>query len=97
MSSWTEPGSGHRTADFHVDGGDLVQDRFFWGTGAGLGYQTVVGAIQVPVGYKLNPSALDVRDPQQVLDALNSGRSVQSVPTDSGRRWHFHFSIGATF
>jgi outer membrane protein insertion porin family len=82
---------------FHVDGGELVQDRFFFGTGGGIGYETVVGAIQVALGYKLNPSALDVRDPNEVVNAVVNGRPLSSVPTDSRRRWQLHFSIGATF
>ncbi|HEX2249186.1 MAG TPA: BamA/TamA family outer membrane protein [Gemmatimonadales bacterium] len=82
---------------FHLDGGDLVDDRFFFGTGAGIGYETVVGAIQVALGYKLNPSALDVRDPNDVVNAVVNGRPLSSVPIDSRRRWHLHFSIGATF
>jgi outer membrane protein insertion porin family len=82
---------------FHLDGGDLVDDRLFFGTGAGIGYETVVGAIQVAVGYKLNPSALDLRDPNDVVNAVVNGRPLSSVPTDSRRRWHLHFSIGATF
>jgi outer membrane protein insertion porin family len=82
---------------FRLEAGDLEQDRFFLGTGAGVGYETVVGAIQVAVGYKLNPSALDLRDPRDVLQALLDGRPLSGVPADSRRRWHLHFSIGATF
>ncbi len=83
---------------FALDAGDdLEQDRFFFGTGAGIGYETVVGAVQVSLGYKLNPSALDVRDPDEVLQALQEGRPLSSVPTDSRRRLQLHFSIGATF
>jgi outer membrane protein insertion porin family len=82
---------------FRPDLGGLVQDRFFLGAGGGVGYETVVGAIQVALGYKLNPSALDLRDPNEVVDALVSGRPLSEVPTDSRRRWHLHFSIGATF
>jgi hypothetical protein len=65
--------------------------------GAGIGYETVVGAIQFAVGYKLNPSPLDLRSPQDVLDALEEGRPLSSVPTESRRRLHLHFSIGSTF
>lgn len=82
---------------FRLEAGDLEQDRFFLGTGAGVGYETVVGAIQVSVGYKLNPSALDLRDPQAVLEALLDGRPLSEVPAEARRRWHLHFSIGATF
>ena len=82
---------------FRLDAGELVQDRFFLGTGGGIGYETVVGAVQVAVGYKLNPSSLDVRDPDDVVNALVNGRPISEVPIDSRRRWHLHFSIGATF
>ncbi|MBA3317501.1 MAG: BamA/TamA family outer membrane protein [Gemmatimonadales bacterium] len=82
---------------FSLGAGELDQDRFFLGTGAGIGYETVVGAVQVSLGYKLNPSALDVRDPDAVLQALREGRSLETVPTDSRRRLQLHFSIGATF
>ena len=82
---------------FSLDAGELEQDRFFFGTGVGIGYETVVGAVQVSLGYKLNPSQLDLRDPDEVLQALEEGRPISSVPTDSRRRLQLHFSIGATF
>jgi len=76
---------------------DLEDDRLFLGTGVGIGYETVVGAVQVAVGYKLNPSALDVRDPDKVLKALEAGDPISSVEPESRRRFQLHFSIGATF
>lgn len=82
---------------FSLDAGVLDEDRFYQGVGLGIGYVTVVGAIQVALGYKLNPSPLDLRSPQDVLDALSSGASIESAPTSSSRRFHLHFSIGATF
>jgi outer membrane protein insertion porin family len=82
---------------FSLDAAELDQDRFFLGTGVGIGYETVVGAVQVALGYKLNPSALDQRDPDEVLQALREGSPLSSVPTESRRRLQLHFSIGATF
>jgi outer membrane protein insertion porin family len=82
---------------FALNAGELDQDDYFASVGAGIGYETVVGAIQFAVGYKLNPSALDLRSPQGVLDALEEGRPLSSVPTESRRRWHLHFSIGSSF
>jgi outer membrane protein insertion porin family len=82
---------------FDPNAGELEQDRFFMGTGVGIGYETVVGSVQVAVGYKLNPSALDVRDPDEVLRALRDGTPIESLSTDSRRRFQLHFSIGATF
>jgi outer membrane protein insertion porin family len=75
----------------------LAQDPFFFGTGGGVGYETLVGAIEVAVGYKLNPSALDLRDPGAVMSALSSGGAITDVPSDARRRWQLHFSIGASF
>ena len=82
---------------FDPNAGELDQDRFFMGTGVGIGYETVVGGVQVALGYKLNPSALDVRDPDEVLQALREGRPISDEDTDSRRRFQLHFSIGATF
>jgi outer membrane protein assembly factor BamA len=82
---------------FALNAGTIDQDEFYQGAGFGVGYETVVGAIQVAVGYKLNPSALDLRDPQEVADALQRGLPIESAPASSSRRWHLHFSIGATF
>ena len=82
---------------FALNAGELNQDGYYSSVGAGVGYETVVGAIQFAVGYKLNPSALDLRSPQGVLEALQEGRPLSSVPIESRRRWHLHFSIGSTF
>jgi outer membrane protein insertion porin family len=82
---------------FDLEAGELEQNRFFLGTGIGIGYETVVGAVQVALGYKLNPSSLDLRDPDDVLRALQEGTPIDSVETDSRRRLQLHFSIGATF
>ena len=82
---------------FALNSGELEQDDYFHAVGAGLGYETVVGAIQFAVGYKLNPSELDLRSPQDVLQALTEGRPLSSVPVENRRRWHLHFSIGSTF
>ena len=82
---------------FDPSAGELAENKFFMGTGVGIGYETVVGAVQVAVGYKLNPSALDVRDPDDVLQALENGTPIADQPTSSLRRFQLHFSIGATF
>ena len=82
---------------FALDAGIIDQDEFYQSVGFGIGYETVVGAIQVGLGYKLNPSPLDLRDPQDVADALQRGLPIESAPASSSRRWHLHFSIGATF
>ncbi|HEX5576350.1 MAG TPA: BamA/TamA family outer membrane protein [Gemmatimonadales bacterium] len=82
---------------FKLQAGELDQDKLYTSVGAGIGYETVVGAVEVAVGYKLNPSPLDIRSPEGVLAALQQGRPLSSVPTENGRRWHLHFSIGSSF
>ena len=82
---------------FALNAGVLDEDAFYQAVGVGIGYTTVVGAIQVAVGYKLNPSPLDLRSPQDVLQALSNGTPIEDAPTSNARRFHLHFSIGATF
>lgn len=73
------------------------QEDFFWSTGAGLQLQTLAGALRVSVGYKLNPSLLDLRDAGQVAQALIQGRPISDVPEENIRRFHLHLSIGRGF
>ncbi len=89
--------------DPRFDGLDVNPDRFFYSTGAGLEFATPVGAIQLSLGYKLNPDYFDLRDPDDVLDAIEDGRPLSTVdPTTlfgipESNRLHLHFSIGQTF
>jgi outer membrane protein insertion porin family len=69
----------------------------FFTTGGGLGYYTPVGAIRFDVGYKLNPSVFDLRDPQDVLDAILAGQDASTAPTDPWRRFGFHIALGLFF
>jgi outer membrane protein insertion porin family len=82
---------------FALNAGVIDEDAFYQAVGVGIGYQTVVGAIQVALGYKLNPSAFDLRSAEDVRAALTNGTSIEAAPTSSSRRFHLHFSIGATF
>jgi outer membrane protein assembly factor BamA len=82
---------------FALNSGVIDEDKYYHAVGVGIGYETVVGAIQVALGYKLNPSPLDLRSPQDVADALRNGTPIEAAPTSSSRRFHLHFSIGATF
>lgn len=81
---------------FEVD--DLHDERrWFFGTGAGVDLNTLVGPIKFSVGYKLNPSPLDLRDAADVLEALEADRPIESAPTDWRKRWHIHVSLGRAF
>jgi outer membrane protein insertion porin family len=65
-----------------------------WSAGVGLSYQTPVGALGLSLGYKLNPSPLDLRDAGKVLDAYVAGQPIESAETDALSRLHLHFSFG---
>jgi outer membrane protein insertion porin family len=81
---------------FEVD--DLQDERrWFFGTGAGIDLNTLVGPIKFSVGYKLNPSPLDLRDAADILEALQEERPIESAPTDWKKRWHIHVSLGRGF
>ncbi len=73
------------------------EQRVFYATGGGIGYYTPVGAIRFDVGYKLNPSLLDERDPQDVLNALIAGQPPSAARVDPWRRYAFHFALGLFF
>lgn len=73
------------------------QDRAYYSAGGGFGVQTPVGPIRVSVGYKLNPSPLDLRDPSEVLDVLLQGQSILDAPTRKWRRLQVHLTVGRVF
>jgi outer membrane protein insertion porin family len=82
---------------FRLDAEDFEQDELFYAVGGGVSYQTVVGAVQLAIGYKLNPSALDLRSAEDVLAARQAGLPATTAEERSGQRWHLHFAIGSTF
>ncbi|HET9886138.1 MAG TPA: BamA/TamA family outer membrane protein, partial [bacterium] len=73
------------------------EERFFYGTGAGVDYLTSVGAVRLALGYKLNPSVLDLANSEDVLEAALQGVPVGDVPQDNGNRWQVHFSFSSSF
>jgi outer membrane protein insertion porin family len=73
------------------------QDRVYFSTGVGAGLETPVGPIRVSVGYKLNPSALDLRDPGDILDQVVREESILDAPTQGWRRFQFHLTVGRAF
>jgi outer membrane protein insertion porin family len=89
---WT-PDDRFRLSEAPLIPGEM-QDAVRFGAGFGVLIATPVGPLQVDLGYKLNPSLLDVRDPRKVADALAAGENVEGVPKTPLRRWHLHFSIG---
>jgi outer membrane protein insertion porin family len=75
----------------------LGQEKFFFGTGFGVEFGTIVGPLRLDLGYKLNPSPLDLRDPDPVAKALVAGQPISSVPVHNLNRWHLHIAIGRTY
>ena len=83
------------TPDDRFSLGEFQADADFrFSTGAGLSYLTPVGAIRFSLGVKLNPSELDLREADEVLQALVEGRPVSSVEENDWRRLHLHLSFG---
>ena len=77
--------------------GDVGESEFRFSVGGGIELGTPVGLFRLSAGYKLNPSLLDVRDPQAVFAAMSAGRAVSGVPTRTFRRWHIHLAIGQVY
>ncbi len=81
---------------YHVDD-PYGQQRWFFGAGGGIDVRTLIGPIRVSLGYKLNPSPLDLRDADRVLRALQQDLPLSTVPTDWKHRLHIHVSLGQSF
>jgi len=73
------------------------ETRIFMSTGGGIEFSSPVGPIRLTLGYKLNPSALDLRDAGEVLAALLANESILDVDTKPLRRFHLHLTLGRTF
>ena len=72
----------------------LAEERWGVGTGGGVQVATPFGPVRVSVGYKLNPSRVDLLAPADVMRTLAAGGDISTLPTESIRRWHLHLSIG---
>lgn len=68
--------------------------KLFWALGLGIDYETFVGALRFAVGYKMNPSLLDLADPNEMTQAIVNGIPLDQLPQHSSRRFHVHFGIG---
>ncbi len=73
---------------------DLAKAPWGFSTGAGLKFGTPVGPLRLSVGYKLDPTRVDLLDPADVARALASGEGLSALPEHGLRRWHLHLSIG---
>ena len=87
------------THDSRFDDGDdaFDQNRYFYGTGAGIDLLSPVGSIKVGLGYKLSPSILDLADSGDILRALLDDQPLETVDQRQSRRWAFYFALGSSF
>lgn len=76
---------------------ELRREGWAYSVGGGLEFGTLVGPIRIGVGYKLNPSTIDLLAPGSVARALVDGTSLDQLDQRSYRRWHVHVSIGRSF
>jgi outer membrane protein insertion porin family len=97
----------HRTYTFFDAGrvwspGDALQPAdpelavapWLYAVGGGLQFSTIAGPVRIGVGYKLNPTRIDLLPPAAVARALAAGEGLSGIETDSSRRWHLLLSIG---
>ena len=77
------------------DDGRIAFDKFKFGTGAGIRYDTPVGYIRLDIAYKLNPDPLDLQSPR---DAYLFREGFIDDPGE-GRldRFKLHLSLGQAF
>lgn len=69
-------------------------ERLFWAAGGGIDRYTRLGTVRLTVGYKLNPSILDLARPGDVAEAFLNDVPLQALPTYRGRRFRLHIGLG---
>ena len=74
----------------------LALEPWAYGTGAGMQFSSPFGPIRLSVGYKLNPTRIDLLPPGEVARALAAEESLSTLATEAVRRWHVHLTIGHT-
>ena len=74
----------------------LALEPWAYGTGAGVQIASPFGPIRLSVGYKLNPTRVDLLPASEVARVLAAGGDLAALPTEGFRRWHLHLTIGQT-
>ncbi len=77
-----------------TDAGDVGLDRFKFGAGAGIRYQTPIGFARIDIGFKLNPDDLDLQSPR---NAFLASQGLQAPQRRAMRRFGIHISLGQAF
>lgn len=73
---------------------ELAVAPWLYAVGGGLQFSTIAGPIRIGVGYKLNPTRVDLLPPAAVAQALAAGEGLSGLETDGSHRWHLLLSIG---
>jgi outer membrane protein insertion porin family len=73
---------------------ELNVEPWGFGTGGGVQVSTPFGPVRVSIGYKLNPTRVDLLAPNDVARTLAAGGDLASLPPEGIRRWHLHLAIG---
>lgn len=76
--------------------GAALLSRLRFGTGAGVRYETPVGAIRLDVGYKINPAPTDLVDADDWY-AWEAGELDERPRGNVWDRFNIHLSIGQAF
>jgi outer membrane protein insertion porin family len=79
---------------FQPEDAELAVEPWGHAVGGGIQLATLVGPLRLAVGYKLNPTRVDLLSPADVAVTLAGGGSLSELETESIRRWHLHLAIG---
>ena len=93
---FSDPGKEH-PADVQCgfsDTGGLAWDRFKFGAGAGIRYETPIGRLRLDIAVKLNPDDLDLQTPR---NAFLSAHQMATPERSLLQRFNIHVTLGQAF
>jgi outer membrane protein insertion porin family len=73
-----DPGGGFLVGSAYGD-----EERFFFSVGGGVSVATPIGDVRLSLGYKLNPSFFDLRDPTDIAAAVERVFLTNEDPTNA--------------